>query len=147
MSQSKTNADSPPGVQFHENVYLWTWRPRGILDEAMVDSIIECIKEQEDKAGQPFNRFTDLAVIDAVHLHFRYVFHVSLHRRLSYLQHPPLKSAFYVTSPTTAHYVQMYALMCDNSPLCVRMFKKRETAAEWLGVPLRFLEFVRKDKS
>ena len=76
MSETGTEADSRHGVQFHEHLHLWVWRPRGILDEAMVDDdIIECIKAKEDKVGIPFNRFTDLSVIDAIHLHFKYVFH------------------------------------------------------------------------
>jgi hypothetical protein len=128
MSESGAAADSHPGVQFHEHLNLRVWRPLGILDEAMIDDIIECIKAKEDKVGKPFNRFTDLSVIDAIDLHFKYVLQVALHRRLSYLHHPPLKSAFYVTSPTTAHYVKIYALICDHSPLRIEMFKERAAA-------------------
>jgi hypothetical protein len=97
-SESGTEADSRHGIQFHEHLHPFVWRPRGILDEAMIDDIIECIKAKEDKVRIPFNRFTDLSVIDAIHLHFKYVFHAALHRRHRYMQHPPLKSAFYVTS-------------------------------------------------
>lgn len=132
--------DSHRGVQFYEHLALWVWRPRGIFDEAMVDNIIEFIKTREDEVGKPFNRFTDLSLIDAIHLHFKYVFHVALHRRLSYMDRPPVKSAFYVTSPATAHYVKLYALMCDHSPLRVQMFKEREAAATWLEVPVKFID-------
>jgi hypothetical protein len=111
----------------------------------MVDDIIECIKAKEDKVGIPFNRFTDLLVIDAIHLHFKYVFHAALHRRQRYMQHPPLKSAFYVTSPATAHYVKIYALMTDHSPLRVQMFKERAAAAAWLDVPIGFIDQSRED--
>src|SRR5438046_8435540 len=34
MSESGTEADSRHGVQFHEHLQLWVWRPRGILDGA-----------------------------------------------------------------------------------------------------------------
>ena len=144
MSESGTAADSRLRVQFHEHLHLWVWRPRGILDKAMIDDIIECIKAKEGKVGKPFNRFTDLSVIDAIDLHFKYVFHVALHRRLSYLHRPPLKSAFYVTSPATAHYVKIYALMCDHSPLCIEMFKDRAAAAAWLDVPIGFIDQSRE---
>jgi hypothetical protein len=144
MNESGTEADSRRGVQFHEHLHLWVWRPRGILDEAMVDDIIECLKAKEDEVGIPFNRFTDLSVIDAIHLHFRYVFHAALHRRQRYMQHPPLKSAFYVTSPATAHYVKIYALMTDHSPLRVQMFKERAAAATWLDVPIGFIDQSRE---
>jgi hypothetical protein len=144
MKEAGTDVDSARGVQFYEHLHLWVWRPRGIFDEAMVDDIIECIKATEDKVGKPFNRFTDLSLIDAIHLHFKYVFHVALHRRLSYRDHPPLKSAFYVTSPATTHYVKLYALMCDHSPLHVQMFKERAAAATWLDVPVEFIELSRE---
>jgi hypothetical protein len=140
MGESRTEADSRLGVQFHEHLHLWVWRPRGILDEAMVDDIIECLKAKEDKVGIPFNRFTDLSVIDAIHLHFKYVFHAALHRRQRYMQHQPLKSAFYVTTPAIAHYVKIYALMTDHSPLHVQMFKECAAAAAWLNVPIRFID-------
>ena len=142
ISGSAAAADSRPGVQFNEHLRLWTWRPRGILNEATVDDIIKCIKAQEDKVGKPFNRFTDLSAIDAIDLHFKYVFHVALHRRLAYLHHPPLKSAFYVTGPEVAHYVKMYALVCDHSPLHVQMFKERAAAAIWLDVPIEFIDLA-----
>ena len=144
MSESGTAADSCLGVQFHEHLHLWVWRPRGILDKVMIDDIIECIKAKEDKVGEPFNRFTDLSAIDAIDLHFKYVFHVALHRRLSYLHHPPLKSAFYVTSAATAHYVKIYALMCDHSPLRIEMFKERAAAAAWLDVPIGLIDQSRE---
>ena len=53
MSESGAAADSHLGVQFHEHLNLWVWRPRGILDEAMIDDIIECIKAKEGKVGKP----------------------------------------------------------------------------------------------
>jgi hypothetical protein len=144
MSESEAAADLRHGVQFHEHLHLWVWRPRGILNEAMIDDIIRCIKAKEDKVGEPFNRFTDLSVIDEIDLHFKYVFQVALHRRLSRLHHPPLKSAFYVTSPATAHYVKIYALVCDHSPLRVEMFKERTAAAVWLDVPIGFIDQSRE---
>jgi hypothetical protein len=83
-------------------------------------------------------------VIDAIDLHFKYVFQVALHRRLSYSHHPPLKSAFYVTSPATAHYVKIYALIYDHSPLRIEMFKERAAAAAWLDVPIGFIDQSRE---
>ena len=60
------------------------------------------------------------------------------------MQHPPLKSAFYVTSPATAHRVKIYALMTDHSPLRVQMFKERGAAATWLDVPIGFIDQSRE---
>jgi hypothetical protein len=90
-------------------------------------------------AAKPFNRFSDLSVVESFHLTFKYVFHVALHRRLSHAGRAPVKSAFYVTHPQAAHIVKIHALMTDQSPLNVEMFEEREAAAKWLDVPVESL--------
>ena len=90
-------------------------------------------------AAKPFNRFCDLSAVESFHLTFRYVFHVALHRRLSYAGRGPIKSAFYVTHPEAAHLVKIHALLTEHSPLNVEMFEEREAAAKWLGVPVETL--------
>jgi len=90
-------------------------------------------------AAKPFNRFSDLSLVESFHLTFQYVFHVALHRRLAYAGREPIKSAFYVTHPEVAHLVRIHALMTDFSPLKVEMFEEREAAAKWLGVPVESL--------
>jgi len=49
------------------------------------------------------------------------------------------KTAFYVTSPDTAHYPKLHAMLTDHSPLHVSLFTERAAAAKWLGVPLEAL--------
>jgi len=90
-------------------------------------------------AAKPFNRFCDLSAVESFHLTFKYIFHVALHRRLSYAGRGPIKSAFYVTHPEAAHLVKIHALMTDYSPLNVEMFEEREAAAKWLGVSVESL--------
>ena len=87
------------------------WKPRGILDEALVNEIVVFIDTAEARAGKPFNRFADLSALDAVDLNFKFVFHIALHRRLSYAPNPPVKSAFYVTSPATTHYAKLHEML------------------------------------
>jgi hypothetical protein len=89
---------------------------------------------------KPFNRFTDPSKQEAVELSFKYIFHVSLYRRLTYSGRPPVKSAFFVTTPEAAHLVKIHVIMTDHSPLQVEMFEEREEAAKWLGVPLEILQ-------
>ena len=131
--------ESPPDVRFHEDLHLIVWRPRGLLDEAAVNRVLVDLQRREAAAAKPFNRFSDLSLVESFHLSFKYVFHVALYRRLSYAGRKPVKSAFYVTHPQAAHIVRIHALMTDQSPLNVEMFEEREAAAKWLGVPVESL--------
>ncbi len=124
----------PPDVQCIEEAQLLIWRPRGVLDEARVDTMIAFVTETEDQLGKAFNRFTDLSSIDAVDLRFKYVFQAALSRRLSRQGRAPIKSAFLVPNPAVAHYLKMAAVLTDHSPLNVMLFETREAAAKWLGV-------------
>jgi hypothetical protein len=131
----------PSDIQFHEDVRLLVWRPRGVLNEAALKHIVTLIGDLESKSGNPFNRFTDTLAADAIDLNFGYVFHTSLFRRLSYTGRPPVKSAILVSGPTRAHYSKMHAVLTQGSPIKVRIFEEREAAAKWLGVPVELLTF------
>lgn len=125
----------PAHVLFRKELSLILWRPRGILDQAAVNEVVAFIDTAEKRSSKPFNRFTDLSALDMVDLNFKFVFGIALHRRLSVAPKPPVKSAFYVTSPATAHYAKLHAMLTDYSPLDVSLFTNRDAAAEWLGVP------------
>jgi len=129
----------PADVEYVEDANLFVWRPRGILDEAAVSKILLELLGRETMAAKPFNRFSDLSLVESFHLTFKYIFHVALHRRLSYVGGEPIKSAFYVTHPEAAHLVKIHALVTDLSPLKVEMFEEREAAAKWLRVPVESL--------
>ena len=129
----------PAHVIYRKELSLMLWRPRGILDESVVNEIVVFTDTAEARAGKPFNRFVDLSALDAVDLNFKFVFHIALHRRLSYKPNPPVKSAFYVTSPATTHYAKLHAMLTDYSPLDVTLFTDRAAAAKWLGVPVEAL--------
>ena len=129
----------PADVLFRKKLSLFVWKPHGILDETVVKEIIAFVDAVEAKSNTPFSRFADLSALDAVDLNFKFVFHIALHRRLVYASQPPTKSAFYVTSPATTHYVKLHAMLTDYSPLHVALFTERAAAAEWLGVPAEAL--------
>ena len=131
----------PPGVLFHQDLRLIVWRPRGLLNETAVNKIITVLAKLEAASHEPFNRFTDTLAVDAVDLNFRFIFHISLFRRLSYAGRPPVKSAILVTSSTNAQYSKVHALLTQRSPLSVRIFEVRDEAAEWLGVSKETLEY------
>jgi hypothetical protein len=129
----------PPDVEFHEDIRLLIYRPRGVLNEHSVDKIVSVVGELETKLQEPFNRFFDTLGHDEVELNFRYVIQMSLHRVLSYLDRPPVKSAILATDSTIVHYCQLHAIITEDSPITVRIFQKREDAAKWLGVQLERL--------
>ena len=126
-------------VEFHEDTRLLIYRPRGVLNEQSVDKIVSIIGDLEAKSQEPFNRFFDTLGHDEVALNFRYVIHISLFRVLSYGDRPPVKSAILATDTTIAHYCQLHAIVTGDSPINVRIFQKREDAANWLGVPIERL--------
>src|SRR6266481_6775481 len=129
----------PPEVQFYEDIRLLVYRPCGVLNEQSVDKIVSIIGDLEAKLQEPFNRFFDTLGHDEVELNFRYVIQISLHRVLSYLNRPPVKSAILATDSAIIHYCQLHAIITKDSPINVRIFQEREEAAQWLGVPLERL--------
>ncbi len=130
----------PADVSFHPGPRLMVYRPRGILTEERLHGIVDFLEKVEDKASKPFDRFTDLSKLDALDLEFKSVIRISLHRRLTYAQHPPVKSAFYVTSPAATRVVKVHVLLTDHSPLKVKMFQELGLAAKWLDVSINLLQ-------
>ena len=129
----------PPEIEFHQDIRLLIYRPRGLIDEAVINRVISAIEDLEAATQEPFNRFSDTSETHEVELNFRYVIHVSLHRRLSHKGRPPVKSAILATDSTVVHYARLLALLTQGSSIQVRVFQDRKEAAQWLGVPLELL--------
>jgi hypothetical protein len=129
----------PPEIEFHPDIRLLVYRPRGLIDEVAINKVTSVIEELEAKTQEPFNRFSDTSEAHEVELNFRYVIHVSLHRRLSHAGRAPVKSAILATEPTLVHYARLLVLLTEGSSIKVRVFQDREEAAQWLGVPLELL--------
>jgi hypothetical protein len=129
----------PPDVEFHKDIRLLIYRPRGLVNQATVNKIITVIGELEHSLKEPFNRLSDALAADEVELNYEYVIHVSLYRRFKYGKGPPIKSAILATDATAIHYARLLALVTYGSPIKVRVFQNRKEAAEWLGVPLELL--------
>jgi len=125
----------PPDVTFHAEQRLMVWRPRGILDERMVSEITTFIGSVEAISKDPFDRFTDTTLVDAINLSFDYMFHTALYRRKICAGHPKVKSAFLVKWGKSDHQAKLYALLTDNSSLDVKLFEELGAAAKWLNVP------------
>jgi hypothetical protein len=129
----------PSDIEFLEDVRLFIYKPRGLLDEASVTRAVKILTDLEAMLKEPFNRFSDTSAIDGVELNYQYVIHVSLYRVLSYANRPPVKSAILATDPTVGHYFQLHAIITQESPINVRIFQQRKDAAKWLGVGLERL--------
>jgi hypothetical protein len=130
----------PPEIQFYEDIRLFIYRPRGVIDEAAINKVTSVIEQLEAETQAPFNRFSDTLEAHEVELNFRYVIHISLHRRLAHAGRAPVKSAILATEPTLVHYARLLVLLTEGSSIKVRVFQDREEAAQWLGVPIERLE-------
>ncbi len=42
----------PPDVEFHEDIRLLIYRPRGVIDEAAVKRIVAVLEELEEKSSK-----------------------------------------------------------------------------------------------
>jgi len=135
----------PPDVEFHEDIRLLIYRPRGMLNEAAINKVLSALEDLEAKLQEPFNRFFDTVAADEVDLNFKYIIQVSLHRRLSYAGRPTVKSAILATDSTMIHYGRLHALLTQGSPINVRIFQDRAKAARWLGVPVERLTAKQED--
>jgi len=123
------NMKLPPELEFHEDIRLLIYRPRGLVNEAALNKTLGALEDLEAKLQAPFNRFTDTLAADEVELNFKYVIEFSLHRRLAYAGHPPVKSAILATDSTMIHYGKMHAVLTQGSPIRVRVFQDRKEAA------------------
>jgi len=137
----------PPEIEFLEDIRLFIHRPRGLLNEATISQVVSALGDLEAKLQEPFNRFLDTLAADEVELNFKYIIQVSLHRRLSYAGHPPVKSAILATDSTIIHYGRLHAVLTQGSPIKVRVLQDRQEAADWLGVPVERLVAETKDSS
>jgi hypothetical protein len=133
----------PRELEFYEDIQLLIYRPHGVIDEAAVKRVVDVLENLEANLQRPFNRFSDTLAADEVELNFKYVIQVSLCRRQSYAGHPPVKSAILATDATMIHYARLHAVLTQGSSINVRVFKDRQEAANWLGVPIERLEMKR----
>src|SRR3954447_683937 len=125
----------PPDAIFHHDVRLMVFRPRGVLSEKRIRTVVKMLDAAENKAAKPFNRFSDLSQLFAVDMDVEAILSVSLHRQVTYATPAPVKSAFYVTSDAVNRIAKIHGLVMKSSYLNVKVFKTIGQAARWLRVP------------
>src|SRR5215467_9967163 len=128
-----------PELEFHEDIRLLIYRPRGLVNEAALNKTLSALEDLEANLQEPFNRFSDTLAADEVELNFKYVIQFSLHRRLAYAGHPAVKSAIHATDSTMNHYARLHAILTQGSSIKVRVFQDRQEVAKWLNVPIELL--------
>ncbi len=136
----------PPYVEFHEDIGLLVYRPRGMLNRAAINKIISVIGELEFSLKKVFNRFLDTTGADGADLNIEYMRGVSLYRRRFYGERPAIKTAILATNATAAAYGRQHASLTEGSPINVRVFRDRNEAAQWLGVTVGVLAVAQPDK-
>ena len=129
----------PPEIEFHEDIRLLIYRPKGLINEAEINRVIGIIEGIEVASQQPFNRFSDTSETHEVELNFQYVIQASLHRRLAHKGRVPVRSAIFATDSTIVHYAKLLVLLTEGSSINVLVFEDRNDAAQWLGVPVELL--------
>ena len=126
-------------IEFHQDIRLLIYRPKGVINEAEINRVIGVIEGIEAASPQPFNRFSDTSETHEVELNFQYVIQASLHRRLAHAGRVPVKSAILATDSTIVHYARLLILLTQGSSIKVQVFQDCEQAAQWLGVPVELL--------
>src|SRR5258708_40312061 len=94
-----------PGTRHYPRFKLTTWRPRGILDEALADKLIAFIEWEEYIQDAPFDRYTDLSGITEIQASVEHVIETARRRRFV---REPVKSAFFADDPVSLEVAQTY---------------------------------------
>jgi len=126
-----------PRTWYYPKLNLVTWHPRGVLNDAFADQIVEFIEMEERVQAAPFDRFTDLSGLTNIRLKVDHFFELGRRRRAV---RQPVKSAFFADKPVSFYIAQMYEMIMDKAIIEVRAFSQREAAAKWLEVPLQTLQ-------
>ncbi len=126
-----------PRTWFHPRWHLLTWHPRGVLNEAFADQVIEFIEMEERIQEAPFDRYADLSGLTHIRIGIDHTIHTARRRRKV---KQPVKSALFADNPMSFGVAHSYELLMYDAMIEVRVFKERSAAAQWLEVPLKTLE-------
>ena len=125
-----------PRTWYYPRWRLVGWYPRGVLNEAFADQIIDFIEMEERIQNAPFDRYTDLSGLTHVKIGIAHILQIARRRRTV---KQPVKSAFFADMPLSFSIAHMYEMLMDSAMIDVRAFTRRAAAAEWLEVPERTL--------
>jgi hypothetical protein len=133
-----------PDAWYNPKFKLLGWFPRGILDEAFVDRMVEFIEMEERIQEAPFDRYVDFSGLSQIQLRMGHIIQVARRR------HPvkqPVKTAIFANQSISFGIALMYERLMHGSMIEVRAFQKRELVAVWLDVPMEVLSKPLGDSS
>jgi hypothetical protein len=125
------------GTWYHGRWRLLTWYPRGVLNEAFADQVIEFIEMEERIQEAPFDRYVDLSGLTHIRMGIDHIIHTARRRRTV---KQPVKTALFADNPMSFSVAHSYELLMCHAMIEVRAFKERSAAAHSLEVPLKTLE-------
>ena len=121
-----------PRTWFHPKWYLLTWYPRGVLNEAFADQVIEFVEMEERIQEAPFDRYVDLSGLTHIRIGIDHIIHMARRRRTV---KQPVKTALFADNPMSFGVAHSYELLMSDAMIEVRAFKERTAVAQWLEVP------------
>ena len=124
-------------ARYYPKFRLMTWHLMGILDASLSAKFWEFLEWEEHVQNAPFDRYIDLSGVTRVEITLHALLERASRRRRAL---EPVKSAIFADERYTFLIARIYeSLMEDAVAITVRAFRKRELAADWLGVPLAIL--------
>jgi len=128
--------DFPDAVYFPK-FRLMSWHPTGIFGGALADSVREFVEREEYIQDAPFNRYMDLSGITDVQVNLERLSELARRRRNV---SQPVQSAIFADKRHCLVIAQIYESFMEHAvAITVRVFRERELAAQWLGVPVEIL--------
>ena len=122
---------------------LIIWQPQGVLDDRLLDEIGEWICTIE-KASPPEKRFVDFSRLMEVAVRTNHLFEFARKRAEQFAGMTPVKSALFSKDWVGFGIARMYESLMRGTPIDVRAFRDRVTAAIWLDVPAEILNLEDK---
>jgi hypothetical protein len=125
-----------PGTWYHPKFKLLSWFPRGVLNEAFADQVVEFVETEERIQDAPFDRYADFSGLSQIRIGTDHIIQIAI-RRHSVKQ--PVRTAILGDRPLTFCIALMYERLMEGSMIHVRAFEQRLSIAEWLDVPIKVL--------
>ena len=122
---------------------LIAWQPQGVLDDRLLDEIGEWLCTIE-KASPPEKRFVDFSQLTEVAVRTNHLFEFAQKRAEQFAGITPVKSALFSKDWVGFGIARMYESLMRGTPIDVRAFRDRVTAAIWLDVPAEVLNLEDK---
>jgi len=122
---------------------LLAWQPQGVMDDELLDEIGEWLCTIE-KASPPEKRFVDFSQLTEVAVRTNHLFEFARKRAEQFAGITPVKSALFSKDWVGFGIARMYESLMRGTPIDVRAFRDRVTAAIWLDVPAEVLNLEDK---